>query len=100
MRGTADVVVIGAGVQGASLAFHLASRGARVVVVERGTVAAGATGRSSGLVRVYYDLRAEARLAAVSFAWFRDWAERVGGECGFTRAGFLWIEPGIARERV
>ena len=55
---TADVIVIGAGVQGASLAFHLARRGARVVVVERGSVAAGATGRSSGLVRMHYDLLA------------------------------------------
>ena len=41
---TADVIVVGAGVQGASLAFHLAARGARVLVVERETTAAGATG--------------------------------------------------------
>jgi sarcosine oxidase subunit beta len=97
---TADVVVIGAGVQGASLAFHLASRGTRVMIVERATVAAGATGRSSGLVRIYYDLLAEARLAVTSFEWFRDWEARIGGDCGFTRAGFLWIEPGDAAERV
>jgi sarcosine oxidase subunit beta len=100
MGETADVVVIGAGVQGASLAFHLASRGARVAVVERATVAAGATGRSSGLVRVYYDLLAEARLAAAAIGWFREWEARVGGDCGFTRTGFLWIEPGEAAGRV
>jgi sarcosine oxidase subunit beta len=100
MTDTADVVVIGGGVQGASLAFHLASRGARVTVVERQTVGAGATGRSSGLVRVYYDLLAEARVAAVALDWFRDWEERVGGECGFTVAGFLWIERGEAADRV
>jgi sarcosine oxidase subunit beta len=86
---TADVIVIGAGVHGASLAFHLARRGARPIVVERSTVASGATGRSSGLVRMHYDLLAEARLAWASFAWFRDWGERVGGDCGFTRTGFL-----------
>ena len=100
MVDTADVVIIGGGVQGASLAFHLAARGTSVIVVERSSVAAGATGRSSGLVRVYYDLLAEARLAAVAYPWFRDWGERVGGECGFTRTGFLWIEPGDARGRV
>jgi sarcosine oxidase, subunit beta len=97
---TAEVVVIGGGVQGASLAFHLASRGVRVTVVERSTIGAGATGRSSGLVRVYYDLLAEARIAAVAIEWFRDWEHRVGGECGFTRAGFLWIEDGDSTERV
>ena len=93
MSDTADVIVIGAGVQGASLAFHLASRGASVIVVERSTVAAGATGRSSGLVRMHYDLLAETQLAWVSYPYYRDWPERVGGECGFTRTGFLWIEP-------
>ena len=39
---TADVIVIGAGVQGASLACHLARRGVRPIVVERSSVAAGA----------------------------------------------------------
>ncbi len=100
MTDTADVIVIGAGVQGASLAFHLASRGASVVVLERSTVAAGATGRSSGLVRMYYDLLAETRLAWISYPYFRDWAERVGGECGFTRTGFLWIEPPSGDDRL
>jgi sarcosine oxidase subunit beta len=100
MTDTADVIVIGAGVQGASLAFHLASRGTRVIVLERTTAAAGATGRSSGLVRVYYDLLAEARLAWESYGWFADWDARVGGECGFTRTGFLWVEPAARRERL
>jgi sarcosine oxidase subunit beta len=100
MTDTADVIVIGAGVQGASLAFHLASRGTSVVVLERTTAAAGATGRSSGLVRVYYDLLAEARLAWTSYAWFADWEARVGGDCGFTRTGFIWVEPAVRRERL
>ena len=100
MTQTADVIVIGAGVQGASLAFHLASRGARVTVLERSTAGAGATGRSSGLVRVYYDLLAEARLAWASYAWFADWEARVGGDCGFTKTGFVWIEPADRVERV
>ena len=100
MSDRADVIVIGAGVQGASLAFHLASRGVAVTVVERSTAAAGATGRSSGLVRVYYDLLAEARLAWESYGWFADWEARVGGECGFTQTGFVWIEPAERIERV
>ncbi|HEX5451584.1 MAG TPA: FAD-binding oxidoreductase [Candidatus Limnocylindrales bacterium] len=93
MSETADVVVVGAGVHGASTAFHLAQRGARVVVLERSTAAAGATGRSSGLVRMHYDLAAESALAWTSFAYFSDWAARVGGDCGFVRTGFLRLVP-------
>jgi sarcosine oxidase subunit beta len=94
MERTADVIVIGAGVQGASLAFHLARRGARVLVLERGTIAGEATGRSSGFVRMHYDLAAEASLAWRSFPWFTEWADRVGaGDPGFVRTGFLEVVP-------
>jgi sarcosine oxidase subunit beta len=94
MSETADVIVVGAGVQGASLAFHLAQRGARVLVLERGSVAAGATGRSSGFVRMHYDLESESRLAWASFPYFRAWADMVGeGDCGFVRTGFLDLVP-------
>jgi len=94
MAETADVIIIGAGVQGASLAFHLARRGVSVLVLERDAVAAGATGRSSGFVRMHYDLESEARLAWASFPYFRDWSERVGaGDCGFVRTGFLQLVP-------
>lgn len=88
---TADVIIIGAGVHGASLARALARRGASTLVLERRHVASGATGRSSGLVRMHYDLELEARLAWASYPVFRDWAAVVGGECGFTRTGFLFL---------
>jgi len=93
MAETADAIIIGAGVQGASLAFHLAERGMRPLLLERATLAGGATGRSSGLVRMHYDVEAEARLAWRSYAYFFDWAHRIGGECGFTQVGFLQMVP-------
>jgi sarcosine oxidase subunit beta len=94
MTHAADVIVVGAGVQGTSLAFHLASRGAQVLVLERSTVAAGATGRSSGFVRMHYDLESEARLAWASHPYFAEWRDRVGdGDCGFVRTGFLQLVP-------
>ena len=99
MPQTADVVIIGAGVQGASLAYHLAVRGVKAVVVEKQFVGAGATGRSSGLVRMHYDTEVDSRLAWESFLYFRDWPERVGGTCGFTRTGFIQI-VGAAHEKV
>ncbi len=91
MAETADVIIIGGGVQGASLAFHLARRGVKALVLEKKFVAAGATGRSSGLVRMHYDTEVDSRLAWESFRYFRNWKELVGGECGFTRTGFIQI---------
>lgn len=91
MSNTADVIIIGAGVHGASLAFHLAQRGVKSILLEKKFVAAGATGRSSGLVRMHYDVRQDTELAWVSFQYFRNWKEMVGGECGFTRTGFLQL---------
>jgi sarcosine oxidase, subunit beta len=88
---TADAIIIGAGIHGASLAFHLTRRGLRPLVLERRFAAAGATGRSSGLVRMHYDLEPESALAWASFRIFREWKDIVGGECGFTRTGFLQI---------
>jgi sarcosine oxidase subunit beta len=89
----ADAVIVGAGVQGASLAFHLAEAGLRPLVLERGTAAGGATGRSSGLVRMHYDVEADAKLAWISHGYFANWAERVGGEAGFVRTGFVQLVP-------
>ena len=72
---TADFVVLGAGVMGASIAFHLARRGAgRVVVVDKGDVACGGSGRSSALVRMHYSFPAEVDLAVRSLAIFRAWS--------------------------
>jgi sarcosine oxidase subunit beta len=93
MSETVDAIIIGAGVHGASLAFHLAEHGLRPLVLERATIASGATGRSSGLVRMHYDVEADARLAHVSHGYFSDWGERVGGDAGFVRTGFLQLVP-------
>ena len=97
---TADVIIIGAGVHGTSLAFHLAERGTSVIVLERAWIGAGATGRSSGLVRMHYDLLAETKLGLGVVPVLHDWAQRVGGECGFTNTGFLWLEHGEGEARV
>ncbi len=87
-----DVIVIGAGVMGASLAFHLTERGLKPAILERRVSASGATGHSSGLVRMHYDLAAESELTFKSYQlYFSQWKERVGGDCGFQQTGFLQI---------
>jgi sarcosine oxidase, subunit beta len=91
MSTTADVVVVGGGVIGASTAFHLATLGLRrVVVCERRWPAAGASGKSGALVRMHYANEPEARLAHASLPYFRHWGELVGGgDCGFLRTGMV-----------
>ena len=92
MNQTYDAIVIGAGVMGASLAFHLAERGLKTAILERKVSASGATGHSSGLVRMHYDLAAESDLTFKSYQiYFNNWKGRVGGECGFQQTGFLQI---------
>jgi sarcosine oxidase subunit beta len=89
---SADVVVIGGGVNGASTAFHLTLLGVRrVVLLERGPLAAGASGKSGALVRMHYTNEAESRLAWESLKVFRDFRAIVGGECGFEPVGFIQI---------
>lgn len=89
----ADVVVVGGGVHGASVAYHLARRGARrVVLVERKFLASGPTGRSSALVRRFYAMDFLTRTANASATTFQHWAERIGGgDPGFRQVGILWL---------
>lgn len=66
-----DVIVIGAGVVGASVAFHLAALGARnVLVLDRGAIGAGTTAQSSGILRTHYSVRENVELARRS--WVRS----------------------------
>jgi sarcosine oxidase, subunit beta len=89
---TAEVVVIGGGANGTSTAFHLTALGVRGVhLVERRSLASGATGKSGALVRMHYTNEQESRLALESLKVFHDFAQVVGGDCGFERVGFLQI---------
>ena len=86
---TWDAIIIGGGIHGASLAYHLALQDLKPLILEKRFVAAGATGRSSGLVRMHYDLELESRLAWISYDYFKYWGDKVGGVSGFTRTGFM-----------
>src|SRR6266850_1811529 len=89
MSQTAEVVVVGGGVNGASIAYALAAKGVKVTLVEKGALAGGASGRSSALVRMHYTNEWDARLAWASFPVFRHWAELMGGPPVFTHTGFV-----------
>ncbi|MFY2989035.1 NAD(P)/FAD-dependent oxidoreductase, partial [Achromobacter xylosoxidans] len=88
-----DVIVIGAGVVGASVAFHLAALGARnVLVLDRGAIGAGTTAQSSGILRTHYSVRENVELARRSWGAFTDFAAYVGDDdaaSGLVRCGYL-----------
>lgn len=88
----AEVVIVGAGIVGASVAFHLAEKGVDTLIVDRIGPAAGSTAVSGALIRTHYATMLEASLAQESLTdYFELWGERVSGGCGFTRTGFLFL---------
>ncbi|SOZ19468.1 D-amino-acid dehydrogenase (plasmid) [Cupriavidus taiwanensis] len=99
MEGTSvnsyDVVVIGAGVIGSSVAFHLAKFGAKnVLVLDRGSVGAGTTSQSSGILRTHYSVKENVELARRSWSIFNDFAQYLGDEeasCGLVKCGYMIV---------
>jgi glycine/D-amino acid oxidase-like deaminating enzyme len=93
---TADIVILGAGVMGASVAFHLAKRHAgKIMVIDKSHVAQGGSGRSSALVRMHYSYPPEVQLALLSLRIFENWRHVVGQEGDFRKTGFVRIvHPG------
>jgi len=91
MGTTADAIVIGGGVTGTSLAYHLARAGLRVVLLEKKYLCAGGTGKSTAVVRMHYENEPETQLAWASFPTYAHFPEVVGGDCGFVGCGVLWL---------
>lgn len=92
MSRTCDILVIGGGVIGVSIAFHLARRRAgRVVVLEKSFLAAGSSGKSGAIIRQHYSNVLTARMARESLRVFENFSDAVGGPPVFTRAGMVLV---------
>ncbi len=89
MTGTYDAIIIGGGINGCSTALELARRGVKVALVEKDNIGDGPTGRSSAIIRQHYSNELTARMAHYSLGVFSDFDERVGGESGFHKTGFV-----------
>ncbi len=91
MAQTADVVIIGGGVTGSSIAYHLVKMGVRdVVLLEKNFLASGATGKSSACIRQHYSTAETCRMVLQSLRFFETFEERTGGRsASFVRVGYL-----------
>jgi len=92
---TADVVIIGGGIQGASIAYHLAQRGlTKVVVLEKDTLASGCSGRTGGMIRQHYSTDLVTEIARQGRDFFATFDEVVGGHSGWVQCGLVYMVTG------
>jgi sarcosine oxidase subunit beta len=94
---TFDAIVVGAGVIGSSVAYHLARLGCtKVLVLDRTQVGAGTTSQSSGILRTHYSVIENVRLAQSSWRVFNDFANYLGdaeASAGLVKSGYLIAAP-------
>jgi sarcosine oxidase subunit beta len=90
---SASVAVVGGGVIGASVAYHLAVRGARdVVVLDRGAgPGEGSTGRATGGFRAQFGSAINVRLSLLAREKLLRFSQEIGADPGYLAAGYLWL---------
>src|SRR5438132_13676177 len=89
---TAQVLVIGGGAVGTSIAYHLAAAGvSRVVVLERARIGSGATSKAAGGIRVQFPLPVEVQFSLHSLELFHHFREQMGADAEFRSAGYLFL---------
>lgn len=89
MSKTYDAIIIGAGIMGCCTAHELGRRGLSVAVLEKGHICEGPTGDSLAIIRQHYSNRLTARMAYYGVRVFREFEDRIGGDCGFHQSGFI-----------
>jgi glycine/D-amino acid oxidase-like deaminating enzyme len=97
MRRTADVVIVGGGIVGASIAYHLTRKGARdVIVVERDRLGAGSTGKNAGGIRLQFSSEINVRLSQYALPHIEHFVDEIGADPHFHQVGYLFL---ITEER-
>ena len=89
---TANAVIIGGGIQGCSIAYNLAKLGLRdVVVLEKGTVCSGSTGRCGAGIRAQWGTEMNCRFGLACVEKFEQLHEELGMDCGLNQGGYLLV---------
>jgi len=94
---TADVVIIGGGIVGSSIAYHLTAAGcANVAVVERETAQGkGSTGKSMGGVRAQFSTPVNIQMSLYSIPFYASFDERLGNPAGYRPQGYLFCATSL-----
>ena len=88
----ADVVIVGGGVVGASIAYHLAAKGVTdVLVLERDRLGSGSTSRNAGGVRMQFSTEVNVRLSQRSIPRFERFRDEIGVDPDFRQVGYLFL---------
>ncbi len=88
---TAEVVVVGGGVMGTSVAFHLAEAGVDVCLLERDALASGSTSRAAGGIRAQFSDPLNIAIGLRSIEAFTRFGERPGAEIDLQQVGYLFL---------
>src|SRR5215475_4012600 len=90
---TADVVIIGGGIVGSSIAYHLTEAGCRnVIVLEREShQGKGSTGKSMGGVRAQFSTPVNIQMSLYSIPFYATFEERLGHPSGYCDQGYLFV---------
>lgn len=89
---TAEVVIIGAGIMGCSIAWHLAQRGLTdVVVLERDAIGRGATADAAGGIRLQFSTETNIRLSQISLDYWESFDERFDASINLRQQGYLFL---------
>lgn len=89
-----DLLVVGGGIVGLSVALFAAREGLSVVLVDPRPFGSASTARSGALIRTHYPTAGEAVLARQGLELFERFDEVVGGPSGFRRCGFAYVPTG------
>lgn len=86
-----DLLVVGGGIVGLSLALFAAREGITVALIDPRPFGSASTARSGALIRTHYPTPTEARLALEGLELFEQFGEVIGGTTPFTRTGFAYV---------
>lgn len=92
MRRTADVVIVGGGIIGASIAYHLTTKGVRdILVLERDRLGSGSTGKNAGGIRLQFSSEINVKLSQRSLPHIERFADEIGTDPQFHQVGYLFL---------